>query len=159
KTKCLKRRPPQQIYSKFGSLPIVAEKSASAGHSRNASTQNLQTMQHYRPHILQKLAEVSEPRCLYKPSKTTSQCEAVPSDSEKSISICNNLSELLMAMQDELDQMTMEYQDLLNQRKETESQSVCENIECELEHLVKKMEIKGEQISKLMKHQDNVRRL
>lgn len=41
--------------------------------------------------------------------------------------------------------------------KETESQSVCENIECELEHLVKKMEIKGEQISKLMKHQDNVR--
>lgn len=50
-----------------------------------------------------------------------------------------------------------EYQDLLNQMKETESQSVCENIECELEHLVKKMEIKGEQISKLMKHQDNVR--
>lgn len=41
--------------------------------------------------------------------------------------------------------------------KETESQSVCENIECELEYLVKKMEIKGEQISKLMKHQDNVR--
>ncbi|XP_069899545.1 centrosomal protein CEP57L1 [Globicephala melas] len=159
KTKCLKRGPPQQIYSKFGSLPIVAEKSASAGHSRNASTPNLQTMQHYRPHILQKLAEVSEPRCLYKPSKSTSQCEAVPSDSEKSISICNNLSELLMAMQDELDQMTMEYQDLLNQMKETESQSVCENIECELEHLVKKMEIKGEQISKLMKHQDNVCKL
>ncbi|XP_024611574.1 centrosomal protein CEP57L1 isoform X2 [Neophocaena asiaeorientalis asiaeorientalis] len=159
KTKCLKRGPPQQIYSKFGSLPIVAEKSASAGHSRNASTQNLQTMQHYRPHSLQKLAEVSEPRCLYKPSKSTSQSEAVPSDSEKSISICNNLSELLMAMQDELDQMTMEYQDLLNQMKETESQSVCENIECELEYLVKKMEIKGEQISKLMKHQDNVRKL
>ncbi|XP_022409753.1 centrosomal protein CEP57L1 isoform X2 [Delphinapterus leucas] len=159
KSKCLKRGPPQQIYSKFGSLPIVAEKSASAGHSRNASTQNLQTVQHYRPHILQKLAEVSEPRCLYKPSKSTSQCEAVPSDSEKSISICNNLSELLMAMQDELDQMTMEYQDLLNQMKEAESQSVCENIECELEHLVKKMEIKGEQISKLMKHQDNVRKL
>uniref|UniRef100_A0A8C0DHK4 Centrosomal protein CEP57L1 n=1 Tax=Balaenoptera musculus TaxID=9771 RepID=A0A8C0DHK4_BALMU len=119
KTKCLKRGPPQQIYSKFGSLPIVAEK----------------------------------------PSRTTSQCEAVPSDSEKSISICNNLSELLMAMQDELDQMSMEYQDLLNQMKETESQSVCENIECELEHLVKKMEIKGEQISKLMKHQDSVRKL
>ncbi|XP_059970655.1 centrosomal protein CEP57L1 isoform X2 [Mesoplodon densirostris] len=136
-----------------------SSKSASAGHSRNARTQNLQTMQHYRPHILQKLAEVSEPRCLYKPSRTTSQCEDVPSDSEKSISICNNLSELLMAMQDELDQMTMEYQDLLNQMKETESQSVCENIECALEHLVKKMEIKGEQISKLMKHQDSVRKL
>lgn len=43
--------------------------------------------------------------------------------------------------------------------KETESHSVCENIEYELEHLVKKMKIKGEQISKLIKHQDSVRRL
>lgn len=52
-----------------------------------------------------------------------------------------------------------EHEELLNQMKETESHSVCEDIECELEYLVKKMEIKGEQISKLMKHQDNVRRL
>ena len=42
--------------------------------------------------------------------------------------------------------------------KETESQSVCEDIECELERLVKKMEIKGEQISKLMQHQETVRK-
>uniref|UniRef100_A0A8C3W3M8 Centrosomal protein CEP57L1 n=1 Tax=Catagonus wagneri TaxID=51154 RepID=A0A8C3W3M8_9CETA len=119
KPKCLKRGPPQQIYSKFRSLPVVAEK----------------------------------------PSRTTSQCKAVHSDSEESISICDNLSGLLMAMQDELDQMSIEYQELLSQMKETESQSVCEDIECELEHLVKKMEIKGERISKLMKHQDSVRKL
>nr|XP_005905906.1 PREDICTED: centrosomal protein CEP57L1 isoform X2 [Bos mutus] len=143
KIKCLKRRPPQQICSKFETLPIMAEK----------------VRQHSGPHILQKPAEVTELRCLYKPSRTTSQCKAVPSDSEKSISICHNLSELLMAMQDELDQMTMGYQDLLNQMKETESQSVCEDIECELERLVKKMEIKGEQISKLMQHQESVRKL
>ncbi|KAF6113145.1 centrosomal protein 57 like 1 [Phyllostomus discolor] len=132
KTKCLKREPPQQIYSKFGSLPIVAEK---------------------------KPAEVTEPSCLCRPTRTTSQCKAVPLDSEKSVSICDNLSELLMAMQDELDQMSIEHQELLNQMKETESQSVCEDIECELEHLIKKMEIKGEQISKLMKHQDSVCKL
>ncbi|XP_031311996.2 centrosomal protein CEP57L1 isoform X1 [Camelus dromedarius] len=160
KTKCLKRGPPQQIYSKFGSQPIVAEKSASTSHSLNPSMQNLlQTTQHYRTHTLQKPAEVAEPACLHKPSRTTSQCKALHSDSEKSISICNNLSELLMAMQDELDQMSMEYQELLNQIKETESQSVCEDIECKLERLVKKMEIKGEQISKLMKHQDSVHKL
>ena len=47
---------------------------------------------------------------------------------------------------------------MLNQMKETESQSVCEDIECELECLVKKMEIKGEQISKLMQHQETVRK-
>uniref|UniRef100_A0A8C9B1X2 Centrosomal protein CEP57L1 n=1 Tax=Prolemur simus TaxID=1328070 RepID=A0A8C9B1X2_PROSS len=119
KTKCLKRGPPQQIYSKFGALPFVSEK----------------------------------------PIRKTSQCKAVPSDSEKSISICDNLSELLMAMQDELDQMSMEHQELLKQMKETESYSVCDDIECELERLVKKMEIKGEQISKLKKHQASVRKL
>ncbi|XP_037014924.2 centrosomal protein CEP57L1 isoform X1 [Artibeus jamaicensis] len=160
KTKCLKREPPQQIYSKFGSLPIVAEKSATARHSVNASMQNLlHMMQHYGPHSLQKPAEVSEPRCRYKPTKTASQCKVVPLDSEKPASICDNLSELLMAMQDELDQMSIEHQELLSQMKDTESHSVCEDIECELEHLIKKMEIKGEQISKLMKHQDNVRKL
>ncbi|XP_032959473.1 centrosomal protein CEP57L1 isoform X9 [Rhinolophus ferrumequinum] len=143
KTKCLKRGASQQVYSKFGSLPIVAEK----------------MMQHYGPHILQKPPAVTEPRCLYKPTRTTSHCKAVPPDPEKSISICDNLSELLMAMQDEFDQMSMEHRKLLNQMEETESRSVCEDIECELEHLVKKMEIKGEQISKLMKHQDSVRKL
>lgn len=51
-----------------------------------------------------------------------------------------------------------EHQELLNQMKETESHTVFEDIECELEHLVKKMEIKREQISKLMKHQDSVRK-
>uniref|UniRef100_A0A8C0MR88 Centrosomal protein CEP57L1 n=1 Tax=Canis lupus familiaris TaxID=9615 RepID=A0A8C0MR88_CANLF len=119
KTRCLKERLPQQIYSKSGSLPIVAKK----------------------------------------PTRTTSQGKAEPSDSKHSISIGDNLSELLMAMQDELDQMNMKHEELLNQMKETESRSVCEDLECELEHLVKKMEIKGEQISKLIKHQENVRKL
>nr|XP_023506662.1 centrosomal protein CEP57L1 isoform X6 [Equus caballus] len=134
-----------------------SSKSASASHSVKASRQNLlQTMQHYGPHILPKRAEVTEPRRLYKPTRSTSQRKAVPPDSGKSICICNNVSELLMAMQDELDQMSMKHQELLNQIKETESHSVFENAECELEHLVKKMEIKVEQISKLKKHQDNV---
>ncbi|XP_039093337.1 centrosomal protein CEP57L1 isoform X1 [Hyaena hyaena] len=160
KTKCLKRGSHQQTYSKFESLPNMAEKSASAGCSVNRSMQSLlQMMQRYGPHILQKPTEVTEPRCLYEPSRTTAQCKAEHSDSKNSLSICDNLSELLMAMQDELGQMSMEHKELLNQMKETESPSVCEDIECELEHLVKKMEIKEEQISKLMKHQDNVRKL
>ncbi|XP_072687940.1 centrosomal protein CEP57L1 [Canis lupus baileyi] len=157
KTRCLKERLPQQIYSKSGSLPIVAKKSSSASHSVNTSVQSLlQVTQHYGPHTHQKL---TEPRCLYKPTRTTSQGKAEPSDSKHSISIGDNLSELLMAMQDELDQMNMKHEELLNQMKETESRSVCEDLECELEHLIKKMEIKGEQISKLIKHQENVRKL
>ncbi|XP_026310194.1 centrosomal protein CEP57L1 isoform X2 [Piliocolobus tephrosceles] len=160
KTKCIKRGPPWQICSKFGALPFVAEKSTSANCSVNASMQNLlQRRQHRGPPILQKPFNVAETRCLPRPSRTTSWCKAIPPDSEKSISICDNLSELLMAMQDELDQMSMEHQELLKQMKETESHSVCDDIECELECLVKKMEIKGEQISKLKKHQESVCKL
>nr|KAF6504360.1 centrosomal protein 57 like 1 [Rousettus aegyptiacus] len=143
KTKCLKREPPQQIYSKFESPHIAAEK----------------MVQHYGPHILQKPAEVIECRCLYKPTRAASQHKAVAPDSKKSIPICDNLSELLVAMQDELDQMSIEHQELLNQMKEAESHSVCEDLECELEHLVKKMKIKEEQISKLLKHQDSIHKL
>ncbi|XP_062042575.1 centrosomal protein CEP57L1 isoform X2 [Lepus europaeus] len=158
--KCLKRGPPQPVYSKFEALPFETERSASAGSSVNASAQNLlQTARRSGPRILQKPSEVTEHRCLCRPTRKASWCRAVPSDSEKSDSFCDNLSELLMAMQDELDQMGVEHQELLKQMKDTASHSVYGDIECELEHLVKKMEIKREQISKLKKHQDSVRKL
>ncbi|XP_012575795.1 PREDICTED: centrosomal protein CEP57L1 [Condylura cristata] len=162
KTKCLKKEPPQQSYSKFGSLPFGTEegkmKTTSANlHSTNTGMQNLlEMMQHYGPRNLQKPADMTKPRCLNEP---TSSCKTILPDSKKSISTCDSLSELLMAMQDELDQMSMEHQDLLNQMKDTESHLVSEDIENELQHLVKKMRIKGEQISKLKKHQDSVRKL
>ncbi|NP_001337588.1 centrosomal protein CEP57L1 isoform 4 [Homo sapiens] len=160
KTKCIKRRPPWQICSKFGALPFVAEKVRGDKMKIVVQKNSCFVMrQHRDPHILQKPFNVTETRCLPKPSRTTSWCKAIPPDSEKSISICDNLSELLMAMQDELDQMSMEHQELLKQMKETESHSVCDDIECELECLLKKMEIKGEQISKLKKHQDSVCKL
>lgn len=158
--KCLKRGPPQPVYSKCGALPFETERSASAGSSVNASMQNLlQTARRSGPRILQKPSEVTEHRCLCRPTRKTSWCKAVPSNSEKSDSFCDNLSELLMAMQDELDQMSVEHQELLKEMKDTASHSVYGDIECELEHLVKKMEIKREQISKLKKHQDSVRKL
>ncbi|XP_010598643.1 centrosomal protein CEP57L1 isoform X2 [Loxodonta africana] len=130
-----------------------------ASHSVNASVQNLlQMVQDCGLQTLQKHSKASEPRYFHKPSRIL-QCKAAPPHPENSVSVCDNLSELLMAMQDELDQMNMEHQELLNQMKETQSHSVCEDIESELEHLVKKMEIKGEQISKLKKHQDSVHKL
>ncbi|KAM4866065.1 centrosomal protein CEP57L1 isoform 2-T4 [Thomomys bottae] len=149
----------QQIYSKFRASPSVPEKLASAGSSMNSGLQTLLQMMHdHGPHH-QKPFQVTESRCLHKPARTTFQGRAVPCDSGKSVSICDNLSELLMAMQDELEQMNGEREELLRQMKEAESHSVCEDIEYELEHLIKKMEIKGEQISKLKRHQDSVQKL
>ncbi|XP_021107186.1 centrosomal protein CEP57L1 isoform X3 [Heterocephalus glaber] len=146
--------------SKHSKEKKKSSKSASAGCSVNAGRQSLQhKMYHCSPHVFPKHAHVIEPRCLCKPPRTVSQYNAVPCESEKSVSICDNLSELLMAMQDELDQMSMEHEELLKQMKETESHSMCDDIECELECLVKKMEIKEKQISKLKKHQDSVHKL
>lgn len=50
-----------------------------------------------------------------------------------------------------------EHQELLKHIQETENANVRENLERELDRLVAQMEVKGEQISKLKKHQENVR--
>lgn len=50
-----------------------------------------------------------------------------------------------------------EHQELSKQIKESQNQDIQEDLERELDCLVKQMEIKGEQISKLKKHQDHVR--
>ncbi|ERE82381.1 centrosomal protein CEP57L1-like isoform 1 [Cricetulus griseus] len=96
-------------------------------------------------------------KCLYKSLGTTSQGKAGPPNSEEPISICDNLSELLMAMQEELDQMTVEHKELLKEMMQPGRYS--DDIEHELEQLAKKIESKGDQISKLKKHQDSVRKL
>ncbi|NWH21325.1 CE57L protein, partial [Grus americana] len=70
-----------------------------------------------------------------------------------------SLSDLLLAIQDELGQMSFKHQELLKQIQETQDARVCEHLEWELDFLVKQMEIKGEQISKLKKHQASVQKL
>ncbi|XP_075410110.1 centrosomal protein CEP57L1 isoform X2 [Tenrec ecaudatus] len=132
-----------------------SSKSVSSSCSVNTSMQNLlQMMQARGLHTLQAHSKATELRCPCKPHS-----KAVSSDTEKSVTICDHLSELLMAMQAELQQMNTEHQELLKQMKETQNHFIYEDIESELEHLVKKMEVKGEQISKLKKHQDSVRKM
>ncbi|XP_075410111.1 centrosomal protein CEP57L1 isoform X3 [Tenrec ecaudatus] len=156
KTKSLKRGLTQQSYSKLGApMPFMPGKSVSSSCSVNTSMQNLlQMMQARGLHTLQAHSKATELRCPCKPHS-----KAVSSDTEKSVTICDHLSELLMAMQAELQQMNTEHQELLKQMKETQNHFIYEDIESELEHLVKKMEVKGEQISKLKKHQDSVRKM
>lgn len=140
KTKCLKREPPQQMDPKCGAQSLEREK----------------MMHAYGLRCLQRPAPVTEPQCRYKPLRTTSRGKAVPPNSGEPIPICDSLSDLLMAMQEESDQMTVEHRELLRQ---TGSHSVSDDIKHELEQLVKKMESKEDQISKLKKHQDSVRKL
>ncbi|KAL6091496.1 hypothetical protein STEG23_032307, partial [Scotinomys teguina] len=143
KTRCLKREPSQQTDPR----------------SRALSLQREETMPPYGLCYLQKPVQVPEPQSPYKSLRTTSQGKGLPPDSGEPVPICDNLSELLMAMQEELDQMTMEHRELQRQMMQTGSHSVSEDIEHVLEQLVRKMESKGDQISKLKKHQDSVRKL
>uniref|UniRef100_A0A8C8UJQ1 Centrosomal protein 57kDa-like protein 1 n=1 Tax=Peromyscus maniculatus bairdii TaxID=230844 RepID=A0A8C8UJQ1_PERMB len=91
--------------------------------------------------------------------RTSSQAKVLPLDSGEPVSTCDNLSELLMAMQEELDQMIVEHRELQKQMLQDGSHSVSDDAEHALEQLVRKMERKGDQISKLKKHQDSVRKL
>ncbi|XP_052607482.1 centrosomal protein CEP57L1 isoform X3 [Peromyscus californicus insignis] len=143
KTKCLKREPPQQMDPRFRALFLEREK----------------MMHPHGLYYLQKPALVPEPQTLSKALRTRSQAKALPLSSGEPVSICDNLSELLMAMQEELDQMIVEHKELRKQMLQAGSHLVSDDAEHVLEQLVRKMESKGDQISKLKKHQDSVRKL
>ncbi|NWR31432.1 CE57L protein, partial [Tachuris rubrigastra] len=85
-------------------------------------------------------------------SKYVSSCSTSPTATR-------SLSDLLLATQDELGQMSFEHQELVKEIQETQDSRVREGLEQELDCLVKQMEIKGEQISKLKKHQATVWKL
>uniref|UniRef100_A0A8C4WBL5 Centrosomal protein 57kDa-like protein 1 n=1 Tax=Gopherus evgoodei TaxID=1825980 RepID=A0A8C4WBL5_9SAUR len=128
---------------------LIQDKSASSSHSVSANVQSvLHIMKHRSPCVLSRCVEADEHRI----SRRTTACKSASSCSTSS-SVTDNLSDLLLAIQDELGQMSFEHQELLKQIQETQNCEVREDLERELDCLVKQMEIKGEQISKLKKHQ------
>ncbi|XP_020656986.3 centrosomal protein CEP57L1 [Pogona vitticeps] len=137
-----------------GKLPFVAGMSASSSHSVVANVQSvLHMMKNRGLCATAQCPEGADKRI----SRRTGACR--PVSSSTSSSATENLSDLLLIMQNELGQMNLEHQELLKQIEETENQDVQEDLERELDCLVKQMEIKGEQISKLRKHQEHVYKL
>ncbi|XP_019330150.1 PREDICTED: centrosomal protein CEP57L1 [Aptenodytes forsteri] len=144
-----------QLHVKAGELPFVAGKSVGSSHSVSANVQSvLHIMKHRNPCISSRsqggaTSGISGRSAL---SKSVSSCSTSPTATR-------SLSDLLLAIQDELDQMSFEHEELLKQIQETQDSKVREDLEGELDCLVKQMEIKGEQISKLKKHQATVQKL
>uniref|UniRef100_A0A8C0H7K5 Centrosomal protein 57kDa-like protein 1 n=1 Tax=Chelonoidis abingdonii TaxID=106734 RepID=A0A8C0H7K5_CHEAB len=142
-------------YSCLQKFPFLLLKSASSSHSVSANVQSvLHMMKHRSPCVLSWCVEADEHRI----SRRTIACKSASSCSTSS-SVTDNLSDLLLVIQDELGQMSFEHQELLKQIQETQNCEVREDLERELDCLVKQMEIKGEQISKLKKHQASVHKL
>ncbi|XP_009324697.1 PREDICTED: centrosomal protein CEP57L1 [Pygoscelis adeliae] len=144
-----------QLHVKAGELPFVAGKSVGSSHSVSANVQSvLHIMKHRNPCISSRsqggaTSGISGRSAL---SKSVSSCSTSPTATR-------SLSDLLLAIQDELGQMSFEHEELLKQIQETQDSKVREDLEGELDCLVKQMEIKGEQISKLKKHQATVQKL
>ncbi|KAM3853328.1 centrosomal protein CEP57L1 isoform 3-T3 [Vipera latastei] len=137
-----------------GMLPFVAGKSASSSHSVVANVQSVLHMMKYRSPCMTSPC----PECIEKrTSRWTGICKPVPCSTTPSAT--ETLSDLLLGMQDELGRMSFEHQELSKQIEESQNQDIREDLERELDCLVKQMEIKGEQISKLKKHQDHVYKL
>ncbi|XP_072408391.1 centrosomal protein CEP57L1 isoform X1 [Chiloscyllium punctatum] len=154
-----------RVSSGHAEFPFVAGTSVSSSHSVTANVQNVfHLMKHYNTMKFDGRQKHPVERTVKNSRKITShpgrvkkgdlQFESCPSSSS-----LTDLSELLLALQDELGQMSFEHQDLLKQIQGTKNTDVREDLERELECLVKQMEKKGDQISKLKKHQGNVEKL
>uniref|UniRef100_A0A8D0C818 Centrosomal protein 57kDa-like protein 1 n=1 Tax=Salvator merianae TaxID=96440 RepID=A0A8D0C818_SALMN len=155
KNRGLKKGRVSQLHQDTGMLPFVAGKSASSSHSVTANVQSVLHMMKYRsPRVTSQHPEEDEGRI----SRWTRLCKAPTSCSEPS-SATENLFDLLLALQDELGQMSFEHQELLKQIQDTQNHNIQEDLERELDCIVKKMEVKGDQIYKLKKHQENVNKL
>nr|XP_009675240.1 PREDICTED: centrosomal protein CEP57L1 [Struthio camelus australis] len=155
KNPTVKRMYLPQFNVKAGVLPFVAGKSASSSHSVSANVQSvLHIMKHRNPPFSSRGQEGAASGI----SGQTVASKSVSSFSTISTAT-RNLSDLLLAVEDELGQMSFEHQELLRQIQGTHNSEVREDLERELDCLVKKMEIKGEQISKLKKHQANVQKI
>ncbi|XP_072911987.1 centrosomal protein CEP57L1 isoform X1 [Hemitrygon akajei] len=147
-------------------FPFVAGtvfKSISSSHSVAANVQNvLHLMKHYNKMTSDGRPKYPDQRTFQKTREVIYDKGRVKNEDLKfvsSSSLTEGLSEILVALQDELGQMSFEHQDLLKQIQDTKNINVREDLERELDCLVKQMEKKGEQISKLRKHQDHVEKL
>uniref|UniRef100_A0A8C3M0R4 Centrosomal protein 57kDa-like protein 1 n=1 Tax=Chrysolophus pictus TaxID=9089 RepID=A0A8C3M0R4_CHRPC len=140
-----------QFHVQAGVLPFVVGKSVSSSHSLSANVQNvLHIMKHRNPRI-------SSQRQIQNRSGISGQTTLSKSVSSSS-TVTRRLSDLLLGMQ-ELNQMSFERQVLLKEIQETQNSKIREDLEQRLNSLVKQMDSKGEQISKLKKHEKNVQKL
>ncbi|XP_069746884.1 centrosomal protein of 57 kDa-like isoform X2 [Narcine bancroftii] len=143
----------------LGDIPFVAGKSASPSHSVRANVQHVLHLLKQHNKIFCNDRVVSEqPMVKIKDSKTSNSVTESSSGSTISSSSHEVLSELLLTLQDEFGQMTFEHQELVKQIHGAKTNATRDDLERELEALVKRMEAKGDQISKVRKHQASLKK-
>ncbi|XP_047243339.1 centrosomal protein CEP57L1 isoform X1 [Girardinichthys multiradiatus] len=142
-------------------MPFVIGTSTSPSHSVHANVQSiLHMMKHHQPQLCERVSALQRSGCGVKKNLQNefSDADLKPASppSDQSLTL---LSDLLLALQEELGQMSFEYQDLERLTEATREQEQREDLQRELERLAAKMEEKGDQITKLRKHQQMVHKL
>ncbi|XP_069495291.1 centrosomal protein of 57 kDa isoform X2 [Ambystoma mexicanum] len=134
-------------------VPFVAGKSTSPSHSVRANVQHVLHLmkQHNKSlcneHVVNELPLATQQSSIH---RTGSGKSAPPRTVAHSY---QDLEELLITLQDEFGEMSLEHQDLLKQIKEARTSRLREDLGRELDSLVKRMEAKGDQITKVKRHQ------
>ncbi|KAM9442139.1 centrosomal protein of 57 kDa isoform 1-T1 [Salvelinus alpinus] len=131
----------------LGDVPFVAGKSVGCSHSVRANVQSVLSL------LKQHQPQLCNARVL---SHTPLAQQANGSGSSSSCG--EELSDLLLALQDELGHMSLEQQELVRQADACVCERERRGVEREQETLLRRMERKGEQISKLRRHQAQVKR-
>ncbi|MEQ2214123.1 hypothetical protein XENOCAPTIV_006240 [Xenoophorus captivus] len=146
---------------KMTKLAILEQKLLKEEHELHANVQSiLHMMKHHQPQLCERVSALQRSGCGVKKNLQNefSDADLKPASppSDQSLTL---LSDLLLALQEELGQMSFEYQDLERQTEATREQEQREDLQTELERLAAKMEEKGDQITKLRKHQQMVHKL
>ncbi|MBN3276080.1 CE57L protein, partial [Polyodon spathula] len=151
-------QPPLSSYLVEAPLAAITA-STSPSHSVRANVQNVLHIMKYHNRKLYDGRQTLPTRFPRSTEPVEKRSFRRPASSCSASSSVGSLSEVLLALQDELGQMSFEHQELLKQIQETRITEVREDLERELDCLVKRMEVKGDQISKLKKHQAAVQKL
>ncbi|KAL0973491.1 hypothetical protein UPYG_G00204690 [Umbra pygmaea] len=138
----------------LGDVPFVAGTSVGCSHSVRANVQSVLSL------LKQHQPQLCNARVLCNvPLDMTANGRSSDNGSCSSSSWGEELSDLLLALQDELGHMSLEQQELGRQAEVCVCEQQRSELEREQEALLRRMESKGEQISKLRRHQSQVRRL
>nr|XP_046149705.1 centrosomal protein of 57 kDa isoform X1 [Oncorhynchus gorbuscha] len=131
----------------LGDVPFVAGKSVGCSHSVRANVQSvLSLLKQHQPQLCNARVLSHTPL-------------AQPANGSSSSSSCGEeLSDLLLALQDELGHMSLEQQELVRQAETCVCERERRGVEREQETLLRRMERKAEQISKLRRHQAQMKR-
>lgn len=137
--------PNHHYHLNLNELPFVAGKSTADSHSVPANVQKVISMMKSHSTVLCSPPGTRRSTAFHGTSSSSGVSSGGASSAE--------MTDLLMQLQDEFGRMSIEHQELSRQIQESHTQPLQDDLERELDNLVMRMEVKGDQISKVRRHQ------